>query len=49
MGEFKPRLTRPEAGNKYYITKSKGGYSSAIEGNPKHRDAQNNVLPNCVG
>jgi surface antigen len=44
---FKPRLTRPEAGNKYYITKSAGGYSDAIKGSPT--DAACNVLHNCVG
>lgn len=44
---YKPRLTRPEAGNKYYITKSAGGYSDAIKGKPV--DAQCNVLSNCVG
>lgn len=44
---FKPRMTRPEAGNKYYITKSAGGYSDAIPGSPT--DPQNNVLHNCVG
>lgn len=44
---FVPRLTRPEAGNKYYITKAAGGYSSAIMGSPK--DSQCNVLSNCVG
>lgn len=47
MGTFKPRLTRPEAGNKYYIRKSSGGYSNAIKGHPA--DAQNDVLANCVG
>lgn len=47
MGTFKPRLTRPEAGNKYYIRKASGGYSSAIKGHPA--DAQNDVLANCVG
>ncbi|MBQ3329978.1 MAG: CHAP domain-containing protein [Ruminococcus sp.] len=47
MGAYKPRLTRPEAGNKYYIRKASGGYSSAIVGSP--RDAQNDVLHNCVG
>lgn len=31
---FTPRLTRPTAGNKYYITKSAGGYSSAVKGSP---------------
>lgn len=44
---FTPRLTRPTAGNKYYITKSKGGYSNAIAGKPT--DPQCNVLANCVG
>lgn len=44
---FKPRLTKPEKGNKYYITKAKGGYSSAIEGKPTDKDC--NVLSNCVG
>ena len=44
---FKMRTTRPEAGNKYYITKSNGGYSYAIKGSPT--DKQNDVLSNCVG
>ena len=44
---FKPRLTRPENGNKYFITRSKGGYSTAIKGKPT--DPQNDVLSNCVG
>lgn len=44
---FVPRLKRPEAGNKYYITKAAGGYSSAIKGSPT--DAACDVLPNCVG
>lgn len=44
---FTPRLTRPEAGNKYYITKSKGGYSNAVKGNPT--DSKCDVLSNCVG
>lgn len=44
---FKMRTTRPEAGNKYYITKDAGGYSYAIKGSPT--DKQNNVLSNCVG
>lgn len=47
MAEFTPRLTRPEAGNKYYITRSKGGYSDAIPGKPE--DSACNVLSNCVG
>ena len=47
MGTFKPRLTRPEAGNKYYITKGAGGYSDAIKGKPV--DNLCNTLSNCVG
>lgn len=47
MGSFKPRLTRPEPGNKYYIRKATGGLNPAIKGYPT--DAQNNVLHNCVG
>ena len=41
------RTTKPGAGNKFYITKSKGGYSSCIQGSPT--DSQCNVLDNCVG
>ena len=44
---FTPRLTKPEAGNPYYNTKSNGGYSTAIVGKPT--DAACNVLANCVG
>jgi len=44
---FTPRTTKPGAGNKYYITKSKGGYSNAIVGSPT--DSECNVLSNCVG
>lgn len=44
---FTPRLTRPETGNKYYIRKASGGYSSAVQGSPK--DSQCDVLSNCVG
>ena len=47
MATFKPRLTRPEKGNKYYITKANGGYSPCIKGKPT--DADCNVLSNCVG
>lgn len=47
MAGFKPRMTKPEAGNKYYITKAKGGYSDAIQGKPTDPDC--NVLSNCVG
>jgi LysM repeat protein len=44
---FKMRTTKPEAGNKYYITKANGGWSDAIKGSPT--DAECDVLPNCVG
>lgn len=44
---FKMRTTKPEAGNKYYITKAKGGYSNAIQGKPT--DSNCDVLSNCVG
>lgn len=44
---FKPRLTRPESGNKYYIRKVSGGYSPAIKGSPTDKDCD--VLHNCVG
>jgi len=41
------RTTRPTSGNKYFITKSAGGYSTCIVGKPT--DSQCNVLSNCVG
>ena len=41
------RTCKPSAGNKFYITKSKGGYSTCIQGKPT--DANCNVLANCVG
>lgn len=44
---FVMRTTKPEKGNKYYITQSAGGYSRAIVGNPTDKDC--NVLHNCVG
>ena len=44
--KFTPRFEKPETGNKYYITKSSGGYSPCIIGKPT--DACN-VLANCVG
>lgn len=47
MGTFKPRLTRPEAGNRYYIRKASGGLNPAIKGYPT--DAACDVLHNCVG
>lgn len=47
MAVFKPRLTIPEKGNKYYITKASGGWNPCIKGKPTHPDAD--VLANCVG
>lgn len=44
---FKMRTTKPEAGNKYYIRKSSGGYNPCILGKPTDKDC--NVLSNCVG
>lgn len=44
---FKPRLTKPEAGNPYYNRVQNGGYSKAILGNPT--DPGCTVLANCVG
>ena len=44
---FKPRTSRPEAGNKYYITIASGGWSKAIKGKPT--DSMCDVLANCVG
>ena len=44
---FKARFSRPEAGNKFYIRKASGGYSTAIKGNPTDKDCD--VLHNCVG
>lgn len=44
---FKMRTTKPESGNKYYITKSNGGWSNAIKGKPVDSDCD--VLSNCVG
>ena len=41
------RKTRPTSGNKYFITKGTGGYSTCIVGKPT--DSQCNVLANCVG
>ena len=41
------RTTRPTSGNKYFITRSNGGYSTCIQGKPT--DSQCDVLANCVG
>ena len=43
---FTMRTTKPSKGNKFYTTKSKGGYSTCIKGKPT--DACD-VLANCVG
>lgn len=40
------RVSKPEAGNKFYMTKSIGGYSTCIKGKPTDRC---DVLSNCVG
>ena len=44
---FKPRTSRPVAGDKYYVRKVSGGWSDAIKGYPM--DSQCDTLPNCVG
>lgn len=56
MVKFTPRTTVPEKNNKYYNTKSAGGYSTCVVGNyPKNAGSSRtgwpglNVLPNCVG
>lgn len=49
---YTPRLTKPEKNNKYYNTKSNGGYSNAIKGKCKSTGAPDkdcDVLSNCVG
>lgn len=47
MSKFKPRTTRPEKGNKYYIRQVSGGWNGAVQGKPK--DKYCDVLSNCVG
>lgn len=47
VGDFTMRTNKPGAGNKFYIRKSSGGYSSCIKGNPT--DSNCDVLANCVG
>ena len=47
MAKFKPRTTRPEKGNKYYIRQVSGGWNGAVQGKPK--DKYCDVLSNCVG
>lgn len=41
------RTSKPSAGNKFFITRSKGGWSTCIQGSPT--DSACNVLANCVG
>lgn len=41
------RTSKPSAGNKFYNTTSRGGYSQCIQGSPT--DTGCNVLANCVG
>ena len=44
---FSIRDTKPEAGNKYYITIENGGWNDAVKGRPLDKDCD--VLANCVG
>ena len=44
---MKMRTTKPEKGNKFYNTVSKGGWSRCIVGKPTDKGC--NVLANCVG
>lgn len=44
---FKPRLEKPESGNKYYNRIVTGGYSGAIMGSPRMDGCD--TLANCVG
>ena len=44
---MKMRTSKPESGNKFYNTVSKGGYSRCIVGYPTDKGC--NVLANCVG
>lgn len=44
---FTMRQSKPGAGNRFYITRDRGGLSTCIQGKPT--DAQCNVLSNCVG
>lgn len=44
---FSIRTSKPGAGNKNFITTSRGGWNTCIQGHPT--DSQCNVLANCVG
>ena len=45
--KFKIMTSLPEKGNKFYNTKSNGGYSTCIQGSPTQ--SGRNVYSNCVG
>ncbi len=47
MPSTAPRVNKPEAGNKYYINISDGGYNGA-RGNPLRLNKDLTSLPNCV-
>lgn len=47
MTEFKPRMTKPEKDNKYYLRKAAGGVSQCIPGSPEAWTGS--TLANCVG
>ena len=44
---MRPRTSKPEKGNKYYINISNGGYNGA-RGNPLRLNKNLTSLPNCV-
>lgn len=44
---FTIRTTKPEKGNKFYNTKSNGGWNDCIKGSPTDKDCD--VYNNCVG
>ena len=44
---MKPRIRKPNPGNKFYIYTKDGGYNDA-QGNPRRRNRDLTSLPNCV-
>lgn len=44
---MKPRIRKPNPGNKFYIYTKDGGYNDA-QGNPRRRNKDLSSLPNCV-
>lgn len=44
---YQMRTRKPSSGNKFFITRGKGGYSYCIQGYPTDRECD--VLSNCVG